>query len=123
MSPHFYEICPPTLPAPAIPAAPAIAAPAAPTGSPAAALAVNLSGFYDAAIQEADDSDIAMARMAGISDLELGIGAMAPTVNAKASHVLVDTEVQPTSGVPAVLVCRGVTGGWHSHLYTGNDGD
>jgi hypothetical protein len=62
---------PDTLPAPAIPAAPAIVAPAAPAGISAAPLAVNFSGFYDAAIHDADDSDIAAARLAGISDLDL----------------------------------------------------
>ena len=45
--------------------------PAAPAESPVAPLAVNFTGFYDAAIHDADDSDIAAARLAGISDLDL----------------------------------------------------
>ena len=36
-----------------------------------APLAVNFTGFYDAAIHAADDSDIAAARLAEISDLDL----------------------------------------------------
>jgi hypothetical protein len=59
---------PAALLSPASPAAPAIVAPAAPAGSPVAPLAVNFTGFYDAAIHDADDSDIAAARLAGISD-------------------------------------------------------
>jgi len=44
--------------------------PATPAESPAAPLGVTFSGFYDAAIHGADDSDIAAARLAGISDLD-----------------------------------------------------
>jgi len=44
--------------------------PAAPAKSAAAPPAVNFSGFYDAAIHDADESDIAAARLAGISDLD-----------------------------------------------------
>lgn len=98
----------PTAPAAVPPAAPSPAATPA-IGTPAGPLEVSFSGFYAPAISDADDSDLAFARAAGISDFELGIGAAVPTTPATGTPAtpaaatpgatpLVGTAVQPVSG-------------------------
>lgn len=67
--------------APTLPAAPTVApAPAVASGdtrpTPGTAAAPLEAGYYSTAVSEADDADLAFARMAGIPEIELGIGAV-----------------------------------------------